>query len=167
MEKLLERILTREWLECFEIGEVKETILGKYPEENELMIELREKKERIPTDIPDGARLESKGFCDPLELIDHPLGGQPTYIKFYRRRWRCIESKQEYHNHYDLRFPGTKLTHRFANFLKAKDRKGEIAEFFDLQPHLWDLIQEDLPVVQITYVRIRSPWHKRIFRRTR
>lgn len=165
MKKLMERILTKEWLEWFEIGEIHEKENGEEPEENALIVELREKENQMPRGLPTGVKLESKGFCDPLELVDHPMGGHPTYIRFYRRRWRDVETKKEYHNHYDLRFPGTKLTHRFANFLKEKDRKGKIDEFFFFQPHLRNLIQEDLRVVQKSFVGVRGPWYARMFKK--
>lgn len=163
MEKLIEQILTKEWLESFEIGGIVEKESGGDREENELVVELREKKSQIPPEIPRSVNFESKGFCDPLELVDHPIGGHPTYIRFYRRRWRDKETKKEYHNHYDLRFPGTKLTHRFANFLKEEDRKGKISKFRLFYPDLWNLVKEDFRVVQKSSIGVRKLWYKRIF----
>jgi hypothetical protein len=163
MEKLIERLLGKEWIERFEIGGVRELEKGN-PEdfENELVVELREKANQIPEDLPLGVKLESKGFCDPIEVIDFPIGGVATYLKFYRRRWRDIQTQKEYRNEYDLRFPGTKLTRRFAAFLKGKDRE-EIDELCRVYPSLRDSIEEALPVVQGTSVRVRRPWYKRIF----
>jgi len=154
MEKLVERILTKEWLEKFEITKVREIERGKPEEfENELIVELREKKECKPKDVPKETELESKGFYDPLELIDFPLGGIATYIKFYKRRWRDKKSKKEYQNSYDLRYPKTKLTKRFAIFLKAEDRD-KVNQLLCAVPYLHDLIEEDFQMVQRGTVRL-------------
>ncbi len=154
MEKLIERILEKEWLEKFELTDVREIKKGN-PEdfENETVIELRERNDQVPQNIPSGVELESKGFCDPIELIDHPLGGLATYLKFYRRRWRDKETKEEYHNHYDIRFPGTKLTRRFGLFLKAEDRD-KVYQLLSALPYLRDSIEEDLVVVQKSSIRV-------------
>ena len=66
--ELIETILDKEWLECFEVAGIKSKEGSSEEDEGELIIELREKADKVPQHVT-GAELESKGFCSPLELV--------------------------------------------------------------------------------------------------
>ena len=122
MEKIIELILKKEWIESFEITNVEEKKGREGKFEDEVIIELKERASQIPQNIPSHIKLESKGYCSPIEVIDHPIGGMATYLKFYKRRWRDKTTGEEFSNTYEIRFPGTKITKRFGLFLKGEDR---------------------------------------------
>jgi len=155
MEELI-KLLYGEYLESWEVEGVKKKNVGNGSDQ-EIIIEFRERSCRVPMD-----GLVQKGYYNPLELIDFPARGIGIYMKFYRRRWKDPVSGKEFGNSYNLAFPGTKLTPGFANFLKSEDR-GKVYELLNNIPHLRDLIEEDLRVVQKSFVRVRKPWYKRIF----
>ena len=139
--KELFKIFYGDWLDWFEIEKVDKKEVGK-EKAIELIIHFKEKPEQAPR-----KNLVQKGFCNPLELIDHPVRGMFIYVKFYRRRWQDPKTGEEIRNNYDLRFPGTKLTKKFADFLKSEDPK-QVHELLDGVPYLRDRIKKDLDVVQ-------------------
>ncbi|MCD7930174.1 MAG: hypothetical protein LUH15_01695 [Tannerellaceae bacterium] len=110
--QLLSTIFPDDILLCFELSSI---------EEYEKSIELcfQEKKELIPKELKGVSNVILDGFCNPLELLNYPLKGKPTYLRIYRRRWRQSGTHKHYHNIYKLHPKGIKVTHDFASFLKG------------------------------------------------
>jgi len=148
MEELL-KIQYGEYLKSFNLKKVEKLKKG-YQEEfgDEIRITFEEKASKKPQE-----NLVKNGKLNMLELIDHPVGGQITYLRFLRQRWKDPHTQKEYYNNYDFQFPGTKLTVSFALFLKSEDRK-KVNELFVALPHLWNTIQKDFFVVQKSNIGI-------------
>jgi len=76
-----------------------------------------EKSSNIPMELA-GKKTVSNGFCNPVELIDHPLKSKLMYLEFYRRRWKEAGTDKSFSNSYELHPKGCKLTKGFGDFLK-------------------------------------------------
>ncbi len=113
-KELLEEILPEGILEYFELkGFSKEGI--------KVSLELEEKN-IVPKEAI-GISIESKGFYPVKEIQDYPLAGKQMYLKIKRRRWRDKDTKKEIKRDWNIMAGGSKLTQRFADFLKEVDRK--------------------------------------------
>ena len=108
-------LLPKEWLEYFEVVEIKEA-------NNEWQIVLHEKENLIPRELI-GKDAVKDGFTNPVEINDYPLRGKPTYLKFYRRRWKVAGEDESHFNSYEFHPKGMKATKEFGAFLKELDRE--------------------------------------------
>ena len=110
----LEELQFGKYLGDFEMVKLKKVTTGD-PDlyEEEIRVEFREREDRCPR-----KGLLKNGYQSPIEVIDHTIGGYPTFLKFYRRRWKELEEDEEDNicNHYNLAIKGTKLTPSFGNF---------------------------------------------------
>jgi len=122
----------------------KRAVLDEY----ELRIEFREKESMVSR-----SGLVQKGYYNPIEIIDFPVSGMGVYLKFYRRRWKDLDTGEEYGNEYEIRFPGTKIRKRFGLFLKEEDRD-KVYQLLSVVPYLHDTIEEDILVVQKSSLKI-------------
>ena len=113
-EKIARILVPLEILEDFNIVEVQEL-------NNEWIIELEEKAERVPVNLQD-KEVVLDGFYDSIDLISGVMMEQVIYLRIRRRRWKERGSKKHEHNQYDHQFAGMKTTKRFAAFLKEVDR---------------------------------------------
>jgi len=113
--EILEALLPIKWLAYFEIKEIK-----KKPREWQII--LIEKEECFPEQLKD-KRPVRNGFLNPVEVRDFPIRGKPTFLKFYRRRWKIAGKTEDYFNTYDFHPKGMKATEEFGNFLKDLDRE--------------------------------------------
>ena len=118
-------VLPKEWLESFDITEMKEL-------PREWQITLVEKEHLVPKELK-GRDVVQNGYMNPVEIEDYPLRGKPTYLKFFRRRWKEQGSTEGCANTYDFHPEGMKATREFGAFLKELDR-GEADLFFDHWP---------------------------------
>jgi hypothetical protein len=101
-------------LENFEIYDVQKR------NEN-WIIELREKEEKIPMDLTTNVVLD--GFCNPIEVMSFGFSLGPVYLKIYRRRWKSSNENKHYSNDYDLTLKGFKMVPELGIFLKEEDRR--------------------------------------------
>lgn len=147
LKELLAGIIARDWIEKFELKEVKE-------KNKEFSILLVEKEELVPKEIKKRDWVLN-GYCRTVELLSFPLKGKATYIKIKKRRWKIRGESKCYTNSYDLYFNGVKATKEFALFLKELSRE-EADEFFLTWPDYGDLREKDTSLVQ----RI-SQWFQR------
>lgn len=154
MKKIAE-LIYGEYLKDFDVVTAKRVMINN--EDGEIRILFREKETRKP--FPN---LVSNGYLNQLEVVDNPAAGCAVYLQFERRRWIDPETKEGYHNSYNLKISGTKVTQRFGFFLKEKDRR-EIDEFLMFFPLLRPTVEEALVVVQKPSVGVRKPCYKRIF----
>lgn len=120
LKDTLSGFLPKQWLEYFEVTEIKE--LSK-----EWQITLIEKEDLIPEKLK-GKEVVQNGYMNPVEIEDFPLRGKKTYLKFFRRRWKERGKNESFFNHYDFHPEGMKATREFGNFLKGLDR--EATDFF-------------------------------------
>lgn len=111
VKDLLQLVVPKEILKCFDLVEVKEGKLA-----TELIFE--EKKELIPVALT-GQVAVLDGFCNPLSLLGFPLKGNPTYIVLIRRRWKPKGGDLQCSNEYSFHPPHVKATTEFAAFLKG------------------------------------------------
>jgi hypothetical protein len=148
MEELA-KLHYKEYLKDFNLEKIEKKEKGKAKEYlDEIKIIFKEKEERVPI-----KGLVQNGYYNPIEIIDFPVGGLATYLVFYRRRWKDLETREEYRNTYEIRFPGTKITRRFGLFLKGEDRD-KVYQLLSAVPYLHDKIEEDILVVQKSSIRI-------------
>ena len=68
------------------------------------------------------AKLESKGFYEPITVQDFPLRGKACYFIVKRRRWLNLSTGNIIARNWNLVANGTRLTKEFADFLKAINR---------------------------------------------
>lgn len=113
--QILPTLLPKQWLDSFEVTDIKELT-------KEWQITLIEKAHLIPNSLQ-GKRAVLNGYFNPVEIEDFPLRGKPTYLKFYRRRWKEENSQESFGNQYDFHPNGMKATQEFGLFLKELDRE--------------------------------------------
>jgi len=111
LNDLLSALLPEEIYLHFDLVSVQE-----HP--NRIELRLEEHTELVPPALSSENKVVLDGFCNPIELLNFPLRDKPTYLKFYRRRWKHSGSDKHYSNSYDLHPDGVKATHSFASFLK-------------------------------------------------
>lgn len=85
------------------------------------VIELREKEEKIPDELTQDVVLD--GFCNPIEVMSFGFSLGPVYLKIYRRRWKQSNDKKHYSNDYDFTLKGFKMVPELGIFLKEEDRR--------------------------------------------
>src|SRR3989338_4530548 len=93
-KKAMEAVLPKEWLSFFEVTEMKEL-------EKEWQISLVEKETLIPKEL-NGEEVVLNGYMNPVEMMDFPLRGKQTYLKFFRRRWKRPGAIESYNNEYEF-----------------------------------------------------------------
>lgn len=104
-----------------------------------------EKEEKIPDKLMN-KDVVLNGFCNPIELIDHPTKSKLMYLEFHRRRWKEAGKKESISNTYDLHPNGCKLTKGFGSFLKGITRR-ERSELFSTVKGLEDIWEENKSLV--------------------
>lgn len=119
-KQTLEALLPKEWLAFFDVTEIREL-------KNEWQIDLTEKETLVPKALR-GKDVLLNGYMNPVEMMDFPLRGKQTYLKFFRRRWRERGASESYNNEYEFHPAGMKATKEFGVFLKGLDR--EETDFF-------------------------------------
>ena len=85
------------------------------------MIELREKENRIPSELKDSLDVVFDGH--PIETLSHSFVCKPIYLKIYRRRYKRSNSERHYSNDYDFTLKGLKMVPELGIFLKEEDRR--------------------------------------------
>jgi len=101
-----------------------------------------EKKELIPEPLR-GKEVVSNGFCNKLELVDHPMKAKLMYLEFHRRRWKEKGSQKSFSNTYTTLHPdGCKLTQGFGDFLKGLTRQ-ELIDLCSVIRGLEDVCKEN------------------------
>lgn len=118
--QLMEAWLPKEWLQFFDISEIKER-------NSEWDITLVEKETLIPGALKRKSSVQN-GYMNPVEVEDFPLRGKKTFLKFFRRRWKEEGFNKSYFNEYDFHPEGMKATKEFGSFLKELNR--EESDFF-------------------------------------
>lgn len=131
--------ISKDLLESFTIKKIKE-------KRKEWIIIFDEKTDRIPKTII-GGEVSLNGYCKPIELMTHPVGGKAVYLMFRRRRWIRKGDSESHTNTYDLHYPGVKATKEFADFLKGLDRE-QLAEFFNAWPMYRRVWEKNTSLVQ-------------------
>ena len=111
--KLLEIIVPREYLNYFELTEVKE-----YPDRWD--VELKEKEELIPESLQ-GKTVVKDGYCNAIQIMSHCFSLKPVNLKLFRRKWKESNSEIHFSNQYELHPEGAKITKELAVFLKGKN----------------------------------------------
>lgn len=112
--------MPKEWLAFFDVTEIREL-------KNEWQIDLTEKETLVPKAL-NGKDVLLNGYMNPVEMMDFPLRGKQTYLKFFRRRWKERGASESYNNEYEFHPAGMKATKEFGVFLKGLDR--EETDFF-------------------------------------
>lgn len=85
------------------------------------VIELREKEEKIPSELIQDVVLD--GFCNPIEVMSFGFSLGPVYLRIYRRRWKQSNDNKHYSNDYDFTLKGFKMVQELGIFLKEEDRR--------------------------------------------
>lgn len=85
------------------------------------VIELREKAEKIPIELTKDAVLD--GFCNPIEVMSFGFSLGPVYLRIYRRRWKQSNENKHFSNEYDFTLKGFKMVPELGIFLKEEDRR--------------------------------------------
>jgi hypothetical protein len=138
-EDFLRMFISNEWVDIFELTAIKE-------KKKEWHFVLTEKKEKVPAELKNKIWVLN-GYCKPIELMTHPVGGKAVYIKIRRRRWKEEGQRTSHENYYDLHYPGVKTTKEFADFLKEFNRE-QLAEFFSAWPMYRRVWEKDTSLVQ-------------------
>jgi hypothetical protein len=98
-------------LDNFEIYDAKESLTS-------WVIEMREKEDRIPSELQDCSEVVFDGYCNPIETLSHSFVCKPVYLKVYRRRYKRAGEDKHYSNSYDLTLKGVKMVPELGLFLK-------------------------------------------------
>jgi hypothetical protein len=85
------------------------------------VIEMREKENRIPTELFGYQDVVFDGYCNPVEMLSHSFVCKPIYLRLYRRRYKRAGTDKHYSNEYDLFLKGVKMVPEFGFFLKDED----------------------------------------------
>jgi hypothetical protein len=109
--ELSRMMVPRDFLEYFEINEVKEL-------SSEWQIILHEKEHLVPDELKDKPKVVLDGFCNALQLLSHCFTLKPVYLLMKRRRWKQAGTDTHYSNEYTLTKDPSKLTPDMAGFLK-------------------------------------------------
>jgi hypothetical protein len=110
--ELSRMMVPRDFLEYFEIAEVKEL-------SSEWQIILHEKEDLVPDALKDKPQVVLDGFCNPLQMLSHCFTLKPVYLVMKRRRWKQAGTDTHYSNEYTLTKEPSKLTPDMAGFLKV------------------------------------------------
>ena len=95
-------------LKGFEIYGAKESVAH-------WMIELREKENRIPTELQDVEEVVFDGYCHPVETLSHSFVCNPINLKINGSRYECSTSGH-YRNEYDFTQKGLKMVPELGVF---------------------------------------------------
>ena len=143
MEKIgIEMLMPEEIRKKFELVKVEE-------KEREWIFDLVEKEDQIPSGAQHrsfGKKIVLNGYKDQLELVHVPIGRKICYLRLKRRRWRISETKETFHNTYNLHPRGLKCTHEFGDFLKGIGRRTR-GKFFTAWEGLRHVREKDFSVV--------------------
>jgi len=121
-KEILELIFPRGIFEWFEITQ------GEINGEN-VSITLEE-KDLPPIQVGMEQKIVARKFHD-ITVTDFPLRGKRTLLTFRRRYWQIDGQKEYLKRDLQLTFPGTKLEHEFAVFLKEDGgRQSGLASFY-------------------------------------
>ena len=82
------------------------------------VIEMREKEDRLPSDLFGFEDIVLDGFCTPVEMLSHSFVCKPIYLRLYRRRYKRAGTDKHYSNEYDLCLKGVKKVPELGFFLK-------------------------------------------------
>ena len=85
------------------------------------VIDMREKSDRIPTELAGNDDIVFDGYCNPIEMLSHSFVCKPIYLRLYRRRYKRSGGDIHFSNHYDLRLKGVKMVPELGFFLKDED----------------------------------------------
>ena len=85
------------------------------------VIELREKENRVPSELRNFSDVVFDGYCNPIETLSHSFVCKPIYLKVYRRRYKRTGENKHYSNSYDLTLKGVKMVPELGLFLNAED----------------------------------------------
>ena len=109
MKELLDLILPRDVLACFEVVKVCTT---------SARIDIYLDEKNIPPAEYSGQGVLSKGFAVPTSIQDFPLRGRSVYLHVRRREWQ-LPSGEVVSNKFSLAADGTRYSREFASFLKG------------------------------------------------
>jgi hypothetical protein len=98
-------------------------IYGARENSKEWTIELREKEERVPSELSGYEDVMFDGYCDPLHVLSHSFACKPVYLKIYRRRYKRSNQDKHFCNAYDLTLKGLRMVPEMGIFLKEEDRR--------------------------------------------
>jgi hypothetical protein len=103
-------------LKDFEVSDIKENM-------KEWVVELEEKKDRMPKALQPYQDVVFDGYCHPIDVLSHSFSLKPVYLRVFRRRWKRSNSDEHYSNTYDLTIRGIKMVPELGIFLKEEDRR--------------------------------------------
>ena len=109
MKELLDLILPRDVLACFEVVKVCTT---------SARIDIYLDEKNIPPAEYSGQGVLSKGFTVPTSIQDFPLRGRSVYLHVRRREWQ-LPSGEVVSNKFSLSSDGTRYSREFVSFLKG------------------------------------------------
>ena len=109
MKELLDLILPRDVLACFEVVKVCTT---------SARIDIYLDEKNIPPAEYSGQGVLSKGFAVPTSIQDFPLRGRAVYLHVRRRKWQ-LPSGNVVSNKFSLAADGTRYSREFVSFLKG------------------------------------------------
>ena len=109
MKELLDLILPRDVLACFEVVKVCTT---------SARIDIYLDEKNIPPAEYSGQGVLSKGFTGTTRIQDFPLRGRSVYLHVRRREWQ-LPSGEVVSNKFSLAADGTRYSREFASFLKG------------------------------------------------
>ena len=109
MKELLDLILPRDVLACFEVVKVCTT---------SARIDIYLDEKNIPPHEYGGQGVLSKGFTGTTRIQDFPLRGRSVYLHVRRREWQ-LPSGEVVSNKFSLSSDGTRYSKEFASFLKG------------------------------------------------
>jgi hypothetical protein len=111
LESISRMLVPSHILDNFEIYDAKESLTS-------WVIEMREKEDRIPSELQDCSEVVFDGYCNPIETLSHSFVCKPVYLKVYRRRYKRAGEDKHYSNNYDLTLKGVKMVPELGLFLK-------------------------------------------------
>jgi hypothetical protein len=115
LEELVKLLLPELLVDNFNITKVK-----KEEESGILRIYLSEKSE--PPKELSRLKLHSKGFFDEITIRDFPIRHYKVFLHIKRRKWKNLENNKNVTRNWELVTSGTRLTTKFAAFLKEFNR---------------------------------------------
>jgi len=68
------------------------------------------------------SKLSSKGFFEEITVQDFPIRGHQVYLHITRRRWLNEDTRKIVFRDWNLVADGTRVTQKFASFLKEINR---------------------------------------------
>lgn len=106
---LLQALLPEELFNSFELKDVQ-------VHEDKLDVHLDEQNIQ-----PEGYTTEeliSKGFYDPIQILDFPIRDRAVFLHIRCRKWQVVSTKKIISKNWDLMAKGTHYTKSLASFLK-------------------------------------------------